>query len=317
MMDFIMDAIISMTVIFGLFLLVGVIYPTSSHREIRLHNRWGSFVLLLGVVFFYQIMEDISIKQILIDIVDGISVFFFFGIVKLTSWHRKIKLNKHWINFCLFVFFILLSIGIGGGESKLGEPVDIFDRIYTVNNVTELQQIKDLKGTDYSPNKGARFIKVNVSLKNHGTKPITIPSDEITLHAYTKKYSEYKRDVTNEVLVNPSKVSLFQELNPGVTITANVLFVVPNNIPLNNLEVSIEKKDIQQDIPFNGDVSKWPVVVLYMVIIIGLIEVFLLIGVVYPTGLHRDIKLDSRWTNLFAFSIGLFIILSLAIFTRY
>jgi hypothetical protein len=64
-------------------------------------------------------------------------------------------------------------------------------------------------------------------------------------------------------------------------------------------------------------VSKWPVVVLYIVFIIGVIEVFLLIGVVYPTGLHRDIKLDSRWTNLFVFSVGLCIIISLAIFTKY
>jgi hypothetical protein len=315
-MGFIMEAIISMAVVFGLFLLVGVIHPTSSHREIRLHNRWISFFLLLGVVSFYQLVEDISIKQILIDIVDGISVFFFFGIARLTSWHRKIKLNKHWINFCLFVFFILLSIGIGGGESKVGEPVDIFDRIYTVNHVAELKRLENFKNTDYPSNKGARFIKVNVSLKNQGTKPITIPSDEIKLHANAKDYSEYKRDVINEVLVNPPKVSLFQELNPGVTKTANVLFVVPNNIPLTKLEVSIEKNDIQQNIPFNGDVSKFPVVVIYIVFIIGVMEVFLLIGVVYPTGLHRDIKLDSRWTNLFIFFVGICIILSVTAFTK-
>jgi hypothetical protein len=225
-----MDVIIGMTVVFGLFLLIGVIRPTSSHREIRLHNRWVNFVLLLGVVSFYQIIEDISIRQITMDIVDGISFFFLLGIIRPTSWHRKIKLNKHWINFCLFAFFIVLSSGIGEGESKIGEPVDIFDRTYTVNNVAELKQMENLKGTGYSPNEGTRFIKVNVSLKNQGTKSITIPSDEITLHAYTKNYSEYKRDVTNEVLVNPSKASLFQELNPGVTKTTNVLFVVPNNI---------------------------------------------------------------------------------------
>jgi hypothetical protein len=315
-MDFIMDVIIGMIVVFGLFLLMGVILPTSSHREIGLHNRWVNFVLLLSVVCFYQILEDFSIRQITMDIVDGISFFFLLGVLRPTSWHRKIKLKKHWINFCLFVFFILLSSGIGEGESKIGEPVDIFDRTYIVNNVAELKQMKTLKSTDYSTNKGARFIKVNVSLKNQGTKPITISSDEIKLYANAKDDSEYKRDVTNEVLVNPSKVSLFQELNPGVTRTANVLFVVPNNIPLTNLEVKIEKNDIQQYIPFNGDVSKWPVVVGYLVIVIGLIEVFLLIGVVYPTGLHRDIKLDSRWTNLFIFFAGLCIILSLAIFTK-
>lgn len=260
----------------------------------------------------YKIIQDISIRQIIIDVLDGISFFFMLGVIRSTGWHRKMKLEKQWINFCLFVFVVMVSGGIGESTSKIGVPVDIFDRTYTVNHVAELKQMKNLKSAEY---KGARFIKVNVSLKNRGEKPITISSDEIKLHTVENYYSEYKRDVTNEVLVNPPKVSLFQELNPGVTRNANILFVVPNNIPLTDLEVKIEKNDMEQTIHINGDVSKWPAVVIDIVFIIGLMEVFLLVGVVYPTRLHHDVKLDSRRKNLNVFFVGLCIIILLSLST--
>jgi hypothetical protein len=294
-MDTLFNYVTNVIVLLGMFLLIGVFYPTDAHRNIKLKSRWRNLAVFLLVSCMYLFIADIYGKQLLVDVMDAISYFILYGAIKVTSWHRFLKLQNKNLNFCLFLFFLVISIGLSMGEYKMGQPVKLFNRTYTVHQVEELNQIKDPNGTIIVPDQGSRFIQLHMSVKNEGSEAITIPVDEVVLRGS----NEYKRDEKNEVLVNAAKQSLFYRINPDVTRTANVLFVVPNQVPVADLKVRVSKGDLRYDILFHGEVEE-PISV-SLVLIAFVCLTFSIIGMIFPVQWHRQLGLDTRMKNVYLF----------------
>lgn len=301
-MNLFLEFAINLVVICGLFLFIGALYPTESHRKMGLKYRGLNFFLFFIAVCMYFYITQIAAKQVIIDILDAIAAFILVGAFYVTNLHHSFKLRNQILNLILFFILTFLSIGVGMGEAKIGQPVKLFDRTYTVHHVEELKQIKNSNGGISVPDKGTRFIKINVSVKNEGSEAISIPVDEIILH----KSDDYKRDAINEKFVNEANQSLFYEINPGVTRTANVLFVVPNTVSLHDLVVRVMKADLSTDILFQGEV-KIPILY-YLFVIIFIIVVIAVSGMIIPSSMYHELGLNTRLKNFYLFLISMTIL---------
>jgi hypothetical protein len=195
-----------------------------------------------------------------------INLFFLVGIFKPMSWHKKIKLDNRWKNAGVFILIALIASPLSPKNQQpnqnatqiekkkdittpiqkkatqkvysIGEEVNVSSRIFTVNDVEELDEVKDPMGTKYPAGDQARFIKINITVKNQKKQEQIITSDEIKL--VSNNGTEYSTDETNEIWVNSTGQSFFlQPINPGVSKTANILFSIPKEIPLDNLKIKV------------------------------------------------------------------------------
>ena len=129
----------------------------------------------------------------------------------------------------------------------MGDAVDVSNRVFTINSVEEMDVVKDSLGTEYPAGDGARFIKINITVKNQKKAEVTIMSDEVKL--LTKNGTEYSTDVSNEVWVNETGQSFFlNTLNPGVSKTANILFSVPKDVKLSDLKVKVNDGGLVENV---------------------------------------------------------------------
>lgn len=203
-----------------------------------------------------------------------IAFFALIGILYPTPWHKKIKLNNRWKNAGVF-FIAAIIAGSLSSETpqtpntvvadqekkqekketpeptekayKMGDAVDVSNRVFTINSVEEMDVVKDSLGTEYPAGDGARFIKINITVKNQKKAEVTIMSDEVKL--LTKNGTEYSTDVSNEVWVNETGQSFFlNTLNPGVSKTANILFSVPKDVKLSDLKVKVNDGGLVENV---------------------------------------------------------------------
>lgn len=207
----------------------------------------------------------------------GLIAFFgFIGVIYPTPWHKKIKfLNNRWKNLGLWLIAAIIASAFAPETPattektvvadtqkekkeqpkapavekvyKIGDTVDVSNRVFKVNSIKELDAVKDPMGTKYPAGEGARFIQINVTVKNQKKEQITIMSDEVKLLA--KNGTEYSTDAGNEVWINQPGQSFFLEtLNPGISKTANILFAVPKDIKLADLKVKVTDGGLVEDV---------------------------------------------------------------------
>lgn len=109
-------------------------------------------------------------------------------------------------------------------EHKIGEIVKVGDVEYTVNSKSTSQKI----GNEFL-NKTANgtYLIVNVTVKNTGKKSIRVTSDYFKL---LKGDTEYADDGTAGLYSNKDGKFFLSEVNPGNSITGNVVFDLSNDV---------------------------------------------------------------------------------------
>lgn len=203
-----------------------------------------------------------------------IAFFALIGILYPTPWHKKIKLNNRWKNAGVFLLAAILTGSLAPNTPqtqskvitnqnkeqekketpkateksyKIGDEVDVSNRVFTINSVEELSEVKDPMGTKYPAGNGARFIKINISVKNQKKQEITIMSDEVKL--ISNNGTEYSTDAEREIWANEAGQSFFlNTLNPGVSKTANILFAVPNDVKISDLKLKVNDGGLVENV---------------------------------------------------------------------
>lgn len=197
----------------ALFMFVGIIYPTSWHKKIKIDTRWknvGAFVLACIIAGIFAPPTPPT-KTVTAD-------------KQTTATQNK------------------TSAGY-----KIGDNVNVSNRSFKVNSVKEVDYVIDPTGTKYPAGDGARYIEINLTVTNQRKEQDTISSDEVKL--VLKNGTEYSTDESNEVWVNSSGQSFFLDsLNPGVSKTANILFSVPKNVPLSALKLKVTDGGLVDDV---------------------------------------------------------------------
>jgi hypothetical protein len=208
-----------------------------------------------------------------------IALFGFIGVFYPTPWHRKIKItNARWKNLGVLVVASLIAGSLAPETPanttvvadtkteeqpkvpaekvyKIGDTVGVSNRSFKVNSVQEMDDIKDPLGIVHPAGEGARFIKINVTVKNQKKEQTTIALNDVKL--MSSNGSEYSSDPSNEVWVNELGQSLFfATLNPGVSKTTNVLFAVPKDIKLADLKVKVTDGGMVEDVVKHIQLSK-------------------------------------------------------------
>ena len=120
-------------------------------------------------------------------------------------------------------------------EAGIGEDLSIGKVLFRVNEIGEVNEIKAGNGfLKYTPDaNGAVFLTVNVTVENKDTKMIQTDSSFFKLIS-----SEGAQYSPSTILVADEKYFLFEGINPGLSLTGNVIFEVPPG--LNDLRLQVQ-----------------------------------------------------------------------------
>lgn len=196
-----------MSIIFTLIAIVGLIglfYPTGLHKKIKLDTRLKNCVLLLtAIVVGALASEDTSIAD-----------------PAKASGQAETKKKVTTIY-------------------KTGEAVKVGYLEYKINKVSDKAKVKDSMGTIYKAGDGARYVLINISVKNNDKDQITMTDDLLKL--IEKDGTEYSADTQNGVWANETGQTFFFELiNPKMSKTSNIIFAVPNDVKLGDLILEVQ-----------------------------------------------------------------------------
>ena len=109
-------------------------------------------------------------------------------------------------------------------KHKIGETVKVGDVEYVVNSKSTTKTV----GSEYL-NKTANgtYLIVNVTVKNVGKKPIRVTSDYFKI---LNGDAEYSDDGTAGLYANDDSKFFLSEVNPGNSITGNVVFDLSDDV---------------------------------------------------------------------------------------
>lgn len=106
---------------------------------------------------------------------------------------------------------------------KIGDLVKVGDVEYTVNSRTTAQNF----GGEYGVNANGTYLVLNVTVKNTGNKAITVTDSFFKLF---KDKAEFEVDSTAGIYANEDANFFLSDVNPGSSITGNVIFDVTTEI---------------------------------------------------------------------------------------
>ncbi|QGG97924.1 DUF4352 domain-containing protein [Streptococcus dysgalactiae subsp. dysgalactiae] len=115
---------------------------------------------------------------------------------------------------------------------KVGEPVKVGDIEYIVNSKSTAQNV----GGEFGKNASAVYLILNVTVKNNGTKAVTVDSNFFTL---LKGKTEYSSDSSAGIYANDQADFFLSEVNPENSISGNVVFDVTQET-IDNPELQLQ-----------------------------------------------------------------------------
>lgn len=116
----------------------------------------------------------------------------------------------------------------------IGEEITVGEVTFKVNSIGEANEISAANGyMKYTPDaEGAVFFNVNVTVRNDGTEMIQTDSSFFKLK--TANGAEYS---PSSIIVADDRYFLFEGINPGLSLTGNVVFEVPAGLTGLDLQV--------------------------------------------------------------------------------
>lgn len=108
-------------------------------------------------------------------------------------------------------------------EFHVGQLVKVGDMEYTVNSKSTSQNV----GGDFGKNASGVYLILNVTVKNTGKKAITVDANFFNL---LKGETEYSSDSSAGIYANTDAKFFLTEVNPGNSITGNVVFDVSQEV---------------------------------------------------------------------------------------
>ena len=112
----------------------------------------------------------------------------------------------------------------------IGEQIDVSDVYFTVNEVTTATNV----GGEYGQNAQSQFTIINITVQNEKNEAIMINSNFFTLMSGERTY---EADGTAGIYANEDTNFFLENINPGVSVTGNVVFDVPADLPDQILQV--------------------------------------------------------------------------------
>lgn len=119
-------------------------------------------------------------------------------------------------------------------KKTMGEELTVGKVTFKANSIEEASEISTANGyMKYTPDaEGAVFLIVNATVKNIGTEAINTDSSFFKL--ITPEGAEYS---PSSIIVTDDKYFMFESINPGLSLTGNVLFEVPASLTGLDLQV--------------------------------------------------------------------------------
>ena len=116
---------------------------------------------------------------------------------------------------------------------KMSETFKIADVEYTIHTKEVVQNV----GGEFGMNAKGSYLILNVTVKNNGTKAITVSDSDFKL---VKDKTEYKTDSTAGIYANNDAILFFTSVNPENEVTGNVVFDLnPDTISDTNLKLKV------------------------------------------------------------------------------
>ena len=116
---------------------------------------------------------------------------------------------------------------------KMSETFKIADVEYTIHSKEVVQNV----GGEFGMNAKGSYLILNVTVKNNGTKAITVSDSDFKL---VKDKTEYEPDSTAGIYANDDANLFFTSVNPENEVTGNVVFDLnPDTISDTNLKLKI------------------------------------------------------------------------------
>ena len=117
---------------------------------------------------------------------------------------------------------------------KMSETFKIADVEYTIHSKEVVQNV----GGEFGMNAKGSYLILNVTVKNNGTKSITVSDSDFKL---VKDKTEYETDSTAGIYANDDANLFFTSVNPENEVTGNVVFDLnPDTISDTNLKLKVD-----------------------------------------------------------------------------
>lgn len=106
----------------------------------------------------------------------------------------------------------------------LGSEGKSDDLVLKVNKVGDTKEITENNFLSFKPDSG-KYAIINITMKNTGKKAISLTN------GYFKLVTADEAEYTPTILVGlDNKYISFESINPGLEVTGNLVFVVPNDL---------------------------------------------------------------------------------------
>ncbi|WP_281759498.1 DUF4352 domain-containing protein [Alicyclobacillus hesperidum] len=106
-------------------------------------------------------------------------------------------------------------------------PVETYGRVGDLEvRVNSLQQVKSVGYDGIGDTADGAFWVINVTIKNDGSSPLAIVDD--IFHLQDINGDTYQPDSTAEIYANTDAGTMPTNLNPGVSMTTNIVFDMPD-----------------------------------------------------------------------------------------
>lgn len=117
---------------------------------------------------------------------------------------------------------------------KIGETFKVGDVEYTINSKETAQNI----GGEFGENANGTYLILNVTVKNNGSKSITITDSFFKL---LKGKAKYETDSAAGIFANEDGDFFYSDLNPENSVTGNVVFDLnPETVSDPNLQLQVQ-----------------------------------------------------------------------------
>lgn len=157
---------------------------------------------------------------------------------------KKPIYKKWWFWLLVIIVIIIISSNSGGKSSTpntsssesevttdtqkeqivgIGEVLRIGDVEFTVNSVKTASNV----GGEYGSNAQGKYLIVNTTVKNVSNEAITTDSSFFKLLSGEKTY---EADSTAAIYANQDVNFFFEQINPDISLSGNVVFDVSNEV---------------------------------------------------------------------------------------
>jgi hypothetical protein len=130
----------------------------------------------------------------------------------------------------LIVFLLLFELSLNTcfqKQVKIGEQINLTGCTYKVKQF-KFKKYVGLLGATVKANGKGTFLITTIEVKNTTKAPFLIDNSDITLSDAQGNSFAYSPEATAAIEVYGSKTFFLSEINPGLTVTAKVVFEVPD-----------------------------------------------------------------------------------------